>query len=118
MKTILILCFLVISQKAYSKVKVGFLLSTLQEERYQKDRKYFEEEVKRLDAEVVFYSSIYDLSEKIQKFSKDDRQRIKIAKNGKQKYMRYFNSTIVADYIIKNTFDINYKKNTFLWESK
>ena len=68
--------------------------------------------------EVVFYSSIYDLSEKIQKFSKDDRQRIKIAKNGKKKYMRYFNSTIVADYIIKNTFDINYKKNTFLWESK
>tara|TARA_B100000686_G_C16793110_1_gene980209 strand:+ start:340 stop:2487 length:2148 start_codon:yes stop_codon:yes gene_type:complete len=68
--------------------------------------------------EVVFYSSISNLSEKIQKFAKDDKKRIKIARNGKRKYMRYFNSTIVADYIIKNTFNINYRKNTFLWENK
>ncbi|MBT3586180.1 MAG: substrate-binding domain-containing protein [Halobacteriovoraceae bacterium] len=42
---------------AQAKVKVGFLLSTLQEERYQKDKKYFEQEAKRLGADVVFYSS-------------------------------------------------------------
>ena len=41
-----------------------------------------------------------------------------IAKKGKKKYMKYFNSTVVADYIIKNTFDIAYKKNQFMWENK
>ena len=68
--------------------------------------------------EVIFYSDINNLSEEIQKFAKDDFQRKKIAKMGKQKYMKYFNSTLVADYIIKNTFDIPYKKRTFMWESK
>jgi len=68
--------------------------------------------------EIIFYSNISNLSEKIQKFAKDDRLRIKIAKKGKDKYMKYFNSTIVADYIIKNTFDIDYKKNKYLWEKK
>ena len=68
--------------------------------------------------EVIFYSNINNLSEEIQKFAKDDFQRKKIAKNGKQKYMKYFNSTLVADYIVKNTFDIPYKKSTFMWESK
>ena len=68
--------------------------------------------------EVIFYSNINNLSEKIQKFAKDDFQRKKIAKNGKQKYMKYFNSTLVADYIVKNTFNIPYKKSSFMWESK
>ena len=30
---------------------------------------------------------------------------------------QFFNSTIVADYIINNTFEYNYKKNTYLWEN-
>ena len=42
----------------------------------------------------------------------------KIAKRGKKKYMKYFNSTIVADYIINNTFDISYNKNKYMWENK
>ena len=54
--------------------------------------------------EVIFYSTINDLSEKIQKYAVDESLRKKIAKNGKNKYMKYFNSTIVADYIIKKTF--------------
>jgi glycosyltransferase involved in cell wall biosynthesis len=68
--------------------------------------------------EVVFYSNLSNLSEKIQKFARDDKTRKKIAKNGKQKYMKYFNSTIVADYIINNTFENKYKKNKYLWSSK
>tara|TARA_Y100000590_G_scaffold357822_1_gene412855 strand:- start:2899 stop:5040 length:2142 start_codon:yes stop_codon:yes gene_type:complete len=68
--------------------------------------------------EIIFYSNISNLSEKIQKFAKDDYLRKKIAKRGKEKYMKYFNSTIVADYIIKNTFDISYKKNKFMWENE
>lgn len=34
--------------------KIGFLLSTMQEERYQKDKRFFEAEAKRLGAEVLF----------------------------------------------------------------
>lgn len=36
--------------------KVGFILSTLQEERYQRDKKVFEETAKALGAQVVFAS--------------------------------------------------------------
>ena len=68
--------------------------------------------------EIIFYSDISNLSEKIQKYAKDDGQRKKIAKRGKMKYMKYFNSTIVAEYIINKTFDNTYKKNKYLWENK
>ena len=68
--------------------------------------------------EVIFYSDVSNLSEKIQKFARDDRARIKIAKNGKKKYMKYFNSTIVADYIINNTFNFPVRKNKYMWENK
>lgn len=37
--------------------KIGFILSTMQEERYQRDKKVFEETAKALGAEVVFASS-------------------------------------------------------------
>ena len=67
--------------------------------------------------EIVFYNSVSNLSEKIQKFAKDDRLRKKIARKGKMKYMKFFNSTLVAGYIINNTFDYSYKKNTYLWEN-
>ena len=67
--------------------------------------------------EVIFYDNINTLSSKIQKFAKDDFLRKKIAKKGKEKYMKYFNSTIVADYIINNTFSLNYKKSKYLWEN-
>jgi len=68
--------------------------------------------------EVIFYSDVSNLSEKIQKFARDDGERIRIAKNGKKKYMKYFNSTIVADYIINNTFNIAVRKNKYMWENK
>ena len=67
------------------------------------------------DSEMVFYSNISDLSEKILKISKDDKLRRKIAKNGKEKYMKNFNSTLVANYIINKTLDLKDKKN-YLWE--
>ena len=68
--------------------------------------------------EVIFYNNISNLSEKIQKYARDDFLRKKIAKKGKLKYMKYFNSTVVADYIINNTFNKSYKKNKYLWENK
>ena len=68
--------------------------------------------------EVIFYSGLSNLSEYIQKYARDDTERKKIAKKGKAKYMKYFNSTIVADYIIRNTFGVINKKNKFMWEVK
>jgi spore maturation protein CgeB len=67
------------------------------------------------DDEVIFYNSINDLSKKIIKYSENDNLRIKIAKKGKLKYLKYFNSKIVADFMIKKTLNIKYKKK-FLWE--
>ena len=69
-------------------------------------------------SEVIFYKNLSHLSELIQKYAKDDFLRKKIAKRGKAKYMKYFNSTVVADYIINKTFSLPYKKNKYLWESK
>ena len=37
-------------------LKIGFILSTMQEERYQRDKKVFEETVKKLGGQVVFAS--------------------------------------------------------------
>ena len=64
---------------------------------------------------AVFYKDMNDLIIKIQKFKKNDKSRIKIAKNGRYLYHKYFNSTLVSDYIIKKTFDFRYSKK-FRWE--
>ena len=66
--------------------------------------------------ELVFYKNINDLAEKINKYSNDDKSRNLIAKKGRIKYFKYFNSTIVADFIINKTLDINIKKK-YLWHN-
>ena len=63
--------------------------------------------------ELIFYNSISDLSEKIIKYSLDDKERIKVAKKGKYKYFKYFNSSLVAKYIISTTFGNT--KIKYLW---
>ena len=66
--------------------------------------------------DIVTYKNVYDLAKKIIKFNQNDKLRKKIAKNGYKKYFRYFNSTIVADFIIQKTTG-NIKK-AFYWETK
>ena len=68
------------------------------------------------DNEMVFYKNVNDLSEKVIKISSDERLRKKIARNGKIKYMKYFNSDLVSEYIIDKTLDIKSKKK-YLWEN-
>ena len=65
--------------------------------------------------EIVFYKDINDLTYKLNKYKKDVKQRKLIAKKGKQKYFKYFNSTLVADYIIKKTLNTK-DKSRFIWE--
>ena len=62
----------------------------------------------------MFYKNLSDLSEKISKISGDDKLRKKIGKNGKKKYMKYFNSTKVAEFMINKTLEIK-TNNKYLW---
>ena len=67
--------------------------------------------------EMVFYNNISDLSEKILKISRDEKLRRSIGKKGKEKYLKYFNSNLVADFIINKTFNFKNKKK-YLWHDK
>lgn len=64
--------------------------------------------------EIVFYDDITDLSYKLNKYHKDKKVGKKIAKLGKIKYFKYFNSDIVSDYIVSKTLDLKSNK-TFIW---
>ena len=66
--------------------------------------------------EIVTYKNLEDLAKKIIKFNKNDKLRRKIAKNGREKYHKYFNSKMIARYIISKTYNV--KKDKFFWENK
>ena len=66
------------------------------------------------NSEMIFYADINDLSEKINKYKKDKKQGKIIAKKGRNKYIKYFNSVLVSDYIISKTFGFK-SKNKFIW---
>ncbi len=63
--------------------------------------------------EIVTYKNINDLIEKLLKYKRDDKLRKQIARKGKIKYFKIFNSTIVADYMLSKTLDMNKK---YFWE--
>ena len=64
--------------------------------------------------EMVFYKNLSDLSEKIIRISRDEKLRKKIGRKGREKYLKYFNSTLVADFIIKKTLQVKDKKK-YIW---
>ena len=64
--------------------------------------------------ELVTYNNLTDLCYLLQKYKKDKKQRKLIAKNGKIKYMKYFNSNIVSKYIVERTMDNKINKD-YLW---
>ena len=63
---------------------------------------------------IVYYSNLDDLSYKINKYKKDKKQAKKIAKKGRNIYLKYFNSTIVSDYMLSKLFDYK-SSNNFIW---
>ena len=63
--------------------------------------------------EMIFFDNARDLNSKILFYKKNNKLRKKIARKGKSKYMKYFNSSLVADFIIKKTLGINDKKKYF-----
>ena len=62
------------------------------------------------EKEIIFYKNISDLSYKLNKFKKDKKKGKEIAKLGKQKYLKYFNSDIISEYILSKTFEYKMKK--------
>jgi spore maturation protein CgeB len=65
--------------------------------------------------EVVFYSNINDLSQKINKLMNDDKLRYKIAKAGYVKYHKDMNSNIVTEFMLNKIFNVKSKKQ-YCWE--
>ena len=61
--------------------------------------------------EIIFYNGINDLSEKIKFYKKNEKSRIKIARNGKKKYFKLFNELKTTKYII----DKSLGNRTFLY---
>ncbi len=66
--------------------------------------------------EMIFYKSTNDLSESIIRIANDEKLRKSIGRAGKEKYFKYFNSDIVAEFIINKTFEIN-KKKKYFWDN-
>ena len=60
--------------------------------------------------EMLFYKSTNDLSESIIRIQKKQIQQYK------EKYFKYFNSDIVAEFIINKTFEIN-KEKKYFWDN-
>ena len=65
--------------------------------------------------EVVTYTNLNDLSKKITKYSNNNDLRKKIAKKGRNKYFKYFNSTIIAEFLINKIYKVNKK---YYWENR
>lgn len=65
--------------------------------------------------EMIFYEDTCDLIDKVNFYKKNERQRIQIGINGKNKYFKIFNNRIIADYISSKTLGIkpSYK---YIWD--
>ena len=63
------------------------------------------------EKDVIFYDNINDLASKIKFYSKNDKLRKKIAKNGKLKYFKHFDGNKISKYIV----DISLGKKTDLF---
>ena len=59
--------------------------------------------------EIIFYSNISELSDKIRFYSNRDSIRKKIAKNGKKKYFKLFNEKAITKYFIDISLGNNHK---------
>ena len=66
------------------------------------------------DDKIIYYNDANDLGYKLNKYKKDHKERKRIAKNGKEFYLKELNSTIIADFILSKTLDYKSKKN-FVW---
>ena len=67
------------------------------------------------DKEMVFYKNEKDLIEKISVLKKDINKINQISKNGREKYFRIFDNSIISDAIISKVFEKT-PKYKYAWE--
>jgi spore maturation protein CgeB len=60
--------------------------------------------------DVVYFKNKKDLLQKIKYYNSNDKQRIKIAKNGYMKYHKYMSNKVVSNYILSCVNLNNFKK--------
>lgn len=66
------------------------------------------------DDEIIFYKNLNDLSNKLNFYKNNDVLRKKIARNGKLKYFKIFNSDIIANYMLNKIFNLKITRK-FKW---
>ena len=66
--------------------------------------------------EVIFYSNLQDLIDKIRYYSSNDKIRIKFAKSAYYKYHKHMNNKIISNYILNCVGLMNLKKP--FWHDK
>ena len=66
--------------------------------------------------QIIFYKNLDDLSYKLNKYKKDFKERNRIAKNGRDFYLKEFNSTLISDFILSKTLDYKTKRS-FIWSN-
>ena len=98
-----------INRVEYQGINLDTIQTLIDDKTFYRD--FFEND------EMVFYRNINDLSEKIKRISLDEKMRKNIGRKGKTKYLKYFNSTLVAEFILKKTLDLPLKKK-YLWNKK
>ena len=63
---------------------------------------------------IIFYDDMDDLSDKLSKYKRNVKERKRIAKNGREFYLKEFNSSKVSEFILAKTFDYKSKED-FIW---
>ena len=112
--------------KALIKSKMGLNLSRGKPTKYYTSNRiaslmgnglltYIDEKTQLLDIfnknEIITYTDMNDLSEKINFYNKNDKTRKTIARNGQKKYFKLFNELKTTKYIIDVSFGV--KNNLF-----
>jgi glycosyltransferase involved in cell wall biosynthesis len=69
------------------------------------------------DNELIYYENEKDIINKINDLKTNPKKIYNIGKNGKKKYFKIFNNTIIADYIVSKTLKLK-SKYKYIWENK
>ena len=62
--------------------------------------------------EVVFYKNKFDLIKKIKFYTKNDKERVRISKNGYNKYHKFMSNIVISKYMM-NCVGLNKEKLPF-----
>ena len=68
------------------------------------------------DDEIITYKNEHDLISKLLNIKNNKNQLIKRSRNAKKSYFKYFENTIIAEFIIFKIYQIK-RKYRYIWEN-